>query len=68
MANLFEISAAIDLLVSEGIDKQTITVLHCNTDYPTRMEDVNLKAMNNIADELGVKFGYSDHTLDNSFS
>jgi N,N'-diacetyllegionaminate synthase len=38
-------------------------VLHCNTEYPTPMQDVNLIAMNTIQEKLGVKIGYSDHTL-----
>jgi len=62
MANMEEIKAALAVL-TEGIDKNDITVLHCNTEYPTPMEDVNLKAMNTIAQECGVKVGYSDHTL-----
>jgi sialic acid synthase SpsE len=42
---------------------ENITILHCNTEYPTPMQDVNLRAMNSIACEFGVKIGYSDHTL-----
>ncbi|MBT7901251.1 MAG: N-acetylneuraminate synthase, partial [Candidatus Marinimicrobia bacterium] len=38
-------------------------ILHCNTEYPTPMKDVNLKAMLTIKDEMGVNIGYSDHTL-----
>lgn len=63
MASLDEIKKAILILTSEGLEKNNITVLHCNTEYPTPMKDVNLKAMNTIANELGVKVGYSDHTL-----
>lgn len=63
MANLDEVSAAIAVIESEGIAKDRIIVLHCNTEYPTPMEDVNLLAMNQTAKELGVKVGYSDHTL-----
>lgn len=63
MANLNEVKAAIEVITHEGIDKGRITVLHCNTEYPTPMGDVNLLAMNQIAKELGVKVGYSDHTL-----
>ena len=63
MSNLEEVEAALDILISEGISKERITVLHCNTEYPTPMEDVNLLAMNQMAHELGVKVGYSDHTL-----
>ena len=40
-----------------------ISVLHCNTEYPTPMKDVNLKAMLAIKNNLDVEIGYSDHTL-----
>jgi N,N'-diacetyllegionaminate synthase len=63
MACLAEIIAAIDVLVSNGLSKDNITVLHCNTEYPTPMEDVNLLAMITIQKKIGVKVGYSDHTL-----
>lgn len=63
MATLDEIRSALDVLVDEGTLKENITVLHCNTDYPTKMTDVNLKAMLTIGEEFGVKIGYSDHTL-----
>jgi N,N'-diacetyllegionaminate synthase len=62
MADLAEIKAAMDILVENGVAKHQITILHCNTEYPTPMEDVNLKAMFYIRNELGVKVGYSDHT------
>ncbi len=61
MCNEEEISDALTLLKSMGVED--ITVLHCNTEYPTPMEDVNLKAMNTIKDKYNVKVGYSDHTL-----
>lgn len=63
MANLQEIREAVDLIESEGIPKNNITILHCNTEYPTPMKDVNLLAMNSIKEMLGVEIGYSDHTL-----
>jgi N,N'-diacetyllegionaminate synthase len=63
MASLDEIEKSINVLVSYGTKKSEITVLHCNTEYPTPMIDVNLKAMLTIKEELGVKIGYSDHTL-----
>lgn len=63
MANMGEIEAALDILTDNGLDKKDITVLHCNTEYPTPMVDVNLKAMNTINKQLGVHVGYSDHTL-----
>ena len=63
MANMDEIKSAIDVLTTNELNKNEITVLHCNTEYPTPMTDVNLLAMKTIGDELGVKIGYSDHTL-----
>ena len=63
MATLEEVIAAIDILVAHGITKKMMTVLHCNTEYPTPMKDVNLKAMLHIKTQLGIEVGYSDHTL-----
>lgn len=62
MAYLAEIEEAINVLHSAGLKKDLITVLHCNTDYPTPFADVNLRAMQTIKNELSVKIGYSDHT------
>ena len=63
MATIVEIKDAVKVLTDEGVSKEKITILHCNTEYPTPMEDVNLKAMLHIQRELGVSIGYSDHTL-----
>jgi N,N'-diacetyllegionaminate synthase len=63
MANLNEIEDALNILQNEGLPKENIIVLHCNTEYPTPFSDVNLKAMLHIKDALGVKIGYSDHTI-----
>lgn len=63
MSTMEEIDTALKILVSNGVEKDSITVLHCNTDYPTKFSDVNLYAMNNIRDTLKVQVGYSDHTL-----
>ena len=63
MSNIDEVKNALDILVSSGTKKNNITVLHANTEYPTQMEDVNLKAMVIMGKELNVNFGYSDHTL-----
>jgi N,N'-diacetyllegionaminate synthase len=60
MSTLGEVKAAVEILRQNGSDE--ITVLHCNTEYPTPYEDVNLRAMVTIQNELGVKVGYSDHT------
>lgn len=62
MAIIEEIKDALNVLLQHGIPKEHITVLHCNTEYPTPMEDVNLNAMKHIRDEFGVNVGYSDHT------
>jgi N-acetylneuraminate synthase/N,N'-diacetyllegionaminate synthase len=63
MADMQEVSDAMEVLIQEGIEKDKITILHCNTEYPTPMIDVNLTAMNTIQKVLGVNVGYSDHTL-----
>ena len=63
MARLGEIEAALEVLEASGTPRDRVTVLHCNTEYPTPMADVNLKAMLAIRDALGVQVGYSDHTL-----
>lgn len=63
MATINEISQAINIFETEGLSRDNITILHCNTEYPTPMQDVNLLAMLHIKQELGVEVGYSDHTL-----
>ena len=63
MSTLGEVRDALNILLEAGAKKDKITILHCNTEYPTPMEDVNLKAMLTIRDKLGVNVGYSDHTL-----
>lgn len=62
MCELSDIEAALKVLVGGGVKKEQITVLHCNTEYPTPFRDVNLKAMLEIGERFGVKTGYSDHT------
>lgn len=62
MASLGEIEAALGALESAGTPRQRITVLHCTTEYPTDMADVNLRAMATIRQAFGVAVGYSDHT------
>ena len=63
MSTLDEVHNALNILIESGAEKEQINILHCNTEYPTPMKDVNLKAMLTIKDELGVNIGYSDHTL-----
>lgn len=62
MANLGEIEAAIEAVEAAGTPRSLITVLHCTTEYPTPMEDVNLRAMVAMKRAFGVNTGYSDHT------
>ena len=63
MSDMDDINKALAILLKFGVKKENITILHCNTEYPTPMSDVNLKAMLHIQTELDVKIGYSDHTL-----
>ena len=62
MSTLGEIEAAIDVLEKAGTDRRDLTVLHCNTEYPVPMAEVNLLAMHSIREAFGVKVGFSDHT------
>ncbi len=63
MSDLGEIKDAINVFITSGISPDNITVLHCNTEYPTPMQDVNLKAMQTIKSAFpGIHVGYSDHT------
>lgn len=63
MSTMVELRAALKVVLKEGVSKDNIIILHCNTEYPTPFEDVNLKAMESIAKKTGTKVGYSDHTL-----
>jgi len=63
MSDMDDINKALAILLKFGVKKENIIILHCNTEYPTPMTDVNLKAMLHIQKELDVKIGYSDHTL-----
>ena len=63
MADLGEIEDALNVLIEAGTPKDNITVLHANTEYPTPMDDVNLRAMVTIGYAFDITYGYSDHTL-----
>ncbi len=63
MACLGEIEAALEALVTAGTSRDDITVLHCTTEYPAPMMDVNLRAMQSLRAAFGIQIGYSDHTL-----
>ncbi|MBO7428203.1 MAG: N-acetylneuraminate synthase [Paludibacteraceae bacterium] len=62
MCELQDVSEAISVLCDNGLRKEQISLLHCNTEYPTPFEDVNLLAMNELREKFGVRVGYSDHT------
>jgi len=62
MSNLGDIEKALEILTLNGTAKNKIVILHANTEYPTSMEDVNLRAMLTIGNTFDVKYGYSDHT------
>jgi N,N'-diacetyllegionaminate synthase len=63
MATMREIESALDVLDAAGTGRERVTVLHCTTEYPAPMAEVNLRAMLTIRDAFGVAVGYSDHTL-----
>lgn len=62
MAELNEISDAITCLEAAGLAKDKITLLHCTTEYPAPIDEVNLRAMRAMGDMFGLPVGYSDHT------
>lgn len=63
MSDLAEVKTAISILSKAGTKKDKMIILHANTQYPTPMCDVNLRAMKNMGEALNLDFGYSDHTL-----
>jgi N,N'-diacetyllegionaminate synthase len=63
MCTVADIENALSALESNGVARKEISVLHCNTEYPTPMVDVNLLAMLSIKKDFNVNVGYSDHTL-----
>ena len=62
MSRIGEVENALNILIDGGMKREDIILLHCNTEYPTPYEDVNLKAMLTLRDTFGVRVGYSDHT------
>ena len=63
MANIEEIQSTLNILIKSGTQKKNITILHANSQYPTPMDDVNLRAMVSIGNKFQIDYGYSDHTL-----
>ena len=62
MANLGEIEAALDAVEQAGTPRSRITILHCTTEYPAPIGEVNLRAIGSLRAAFGVEVGYSDHT------
>lgn len=62
MSTMEDIEACLKVLTDNGLTKDQITILHCNTEYPTPFEDVNLRAMQTIKERFCTQVGYSDHT------
>lgn len=62
MSNLGEVESTINLLENNGADRKSLTLLHCTTEYPAPLEDVNLKAMQTMFAAFDIPVGYSDHT------
>ncbi len=63
MSTIKEIGNAINILENSGCSRDKITILQCNTEYPTPFCDVNLKVIKSLKDKFGLKTGFSDHTL-----
>jgi len=63
MSTMDEIGNALTIIEGAGLGRSQITVLHCTTEYPTPMVEVNLRALNSINNTFGVIVGYSDHTV-----
>ena len=63
MSNMSEIKQALKVLLSGKLKRKNISILHCNTDYPTHMKDVNLNALLSMKKDLKLNIGYSDHTI-----
>jgi len=62
MCVIDEVRAAVDAITATGFPRERITVLQCNTSYPTPLTDTNLRAMVTLGEDLGLPFGFSDHT------
>jgi N,N'-diacetyllegionaminate synthase len=63
MSTMNDIEQAVNVFLKAGHNQNNISIMHCNTEYPTEMKDVNLLAMNTIKLKFSTKVGYSDHTL-----
>jgi N,N'-diacetyllegionaminate synthase len=66
MSTMAEVQDAVTVLTGHGASRDRLCILHCNTEYPTPLQDVNLRAMVTLGKTFGTAFGYSDHTLGNT--
>jgi N,N'-diacetyllegionaminate synthase len=62
LSSFDEVSRALQILITNGLDEKGITILHCNSQYPTPIDEVNLRAMTSMKSAFGVPIGLSDHT------
>lgn len=62
MATFEEVQDAVKVLYRFGVTPEKLTVLHCTTEYPVPLNEVNLHAMKKMGEDLNLKYGYSDHT------
>lgn len=62
MALLGEVEAALEVFLAQGYQREEVTILHCTTEYPAPLAEVNLKAMVTMGQAFGTQIGYSDHT------
>ena len=63
MSTLIEVSNAVKLLIKSGLSRKKLTILHCNSDYPTNLNDVNMNVLKTLSKYFKVDVGYSDHTM-----
>ncbi len=63
MSSLKDVKAAIRILTREGLSKNKLNILHCHSDYPSKPENLNLRSINLLKKKLGIRVGYSDHSL-----
>ena len=68
MATLKEIEECLGVLIKNGLEKRNIILMHCTTDYPTNIKDVNLNAIKTISKTFKYPIGYSDHTIGSNVS
>ena len=68
MATIKEIEECLNVLTKNGLEQNNIILMHCTTDYPTNIKDVNLNAIKTISKKFNYPIGYSDHTIGNEVS